>query len=95
MQNNQVAEVHLSEEIEALLKVISCNDSIRIFNYVWPEINESIFQLFVLLGVFLSKFKIDRATVETTAEQLPRQNFLLYGLRKLYVVKMALVIGAS
>jgi hypothetical protein len=26
---------------------------------------------------------------------LPRQNFLLYGLRKLYVVKMALVIGAS
>lgn len=59
MQNNQVAKVHLSEEIEALLEVIGCDDSVGIFDDVWPEINEGIFFHFIILGILRCECKID------------------------------------
>lgn len=95
MQNNQVAEVHLSEEIEALLEVIGCDDSVGIFDHVWPEINERIFFHFVFLGILRRECKIDGAAIKTTTEHLPWQNFFLSSLRELFHVKMALIIDAS
>ena len=59
MQNNQMAKMHLPEEIEALLEIVSCDHSVWVFNDVWSEINESILEHFIILSVFLSKCKID------------------------------------
>lgn len=95
MQNNQVTKMHVPEEIEALLEVVSCDHSVWIFNHIWSEIDESILEHFVIPDLFLVEFEVDRAAIKTTTKHLPWQNFVLWSLRKLFDVKMTLVINPS
>ena len=87
--------MHQPKEIEAFLKIVCCNDSVRIFNHVWPKINKNFLELIVLLKIFLSKCKIDRAAVKTTTEHLPRENFFFSCLWEVIDIVKSLIMRAD
>ena len=84
--------MHLSKEIETFLERVSCDHSERVFDHVWPKIDLSIFELFVLKHILFCECLIDGATVEATAEHLPRKNFFLFSLGEIPNIVETLVL---